>query len=88
MKLSTQTKPQTLYDQLERTYIRPNDPYRTRIEELMALFLGQNGVDLQADAEHIRETSGGFGLEEAARQTGFVLGFEYCRDLILKGGAK
>lgn len=71
----------------ESTGTPPDDPYRARVEDIMGLLL-RGDVDTIADAEHIRQTSAGLALETAARQTGFIIGFEYCRDLILSGAAK
>jgi hypothetical protein len=84
--------PQAIIEHIEAksTGLPPDDPYRTRVEEIMGLLLPQQGdPDTVADAEHIRETSAGLAIETAARLTGFIIGFEYCRDLILaRGGAR
>jgi hypothetical protein len=90
--------PQTIFESIEdaSTGLPDADPYRTRIEDIMGLLLdpqGRQGVDASSDAGHIRHTAGGHALEEAARETGFILGFEYCRDLLLakimqKAGAR
>lgn len=80
--------PAALIEQIERksTGLPPDDPYRARIEELMDRLIDQHGdVDDAGDAKHIRETSAGLTLETASRYTGFVLGFEYCRHLLLGG---
>lgn len=79
-----------IFNQLEEESTTDDDPYRKRIESLMAAEFEREDVDRMSDAKHLRETTGGFALEEAARQTGFVLGLEYCRGLVLrgKGGAK
>jgi hypothetical protein len=77
--------PQAIIEQIEAksTGVAPDDSYRARIEEVMDLLLPKQGdIDLLDDAEHIRETRAGIALETAARHTGFILGFEYCRDLI------
>lgn len=82
--------PEAIIEQIENASAGnpPDDPYRTRIEDIMGLLLRKLGdVDEAEDAEHLRETSGGMVLEEAARHTGFILGFEYCRDLMLSSGA-
>lgn len=82
---------QAIIDHIEAESINTadTDPYRARIEALMGDLLPHLGsVDDVADAEHIRATTAGLVLETAARKTGFILGFEYCRDLILAGAAK
>ena len=91
--------PAQIFDAIERESdgVPGEDAYRTRIEALMeASWQPTCGdVDIIHDAQHLRETSGGLTLTEASRRTGFVLGFEYCRQLLfgeldlaaLKGGA-
>ena len=91
MDLKTFANPQAIIEHIENssTGESPTDPYRARIEELMGLFLHQHGdVDEVEDAEHMRAMSAGLVLETAARQTGFIIGFEYCRDLIVGGGSE
>lgn len=88
--------PEAIIDRIEQESpgVPPEDLYRARIETLMATELdkrtynGSFDVDVVDDVKHIRETQAGGALEEAARHTGFVLGFEYCRDLIVSGAAK
>lgn len=84
--------PQAIIEHIEHesTGTPPTDPYRTRIENIMGLLLAGHDFDPDAigDAEHMRHMSGGLVLETAARHTGFILGFEYCRDLMLSGAAK
>lgn len=79
--------PQAIIEHIELTSTgtAPEDPYRARIEALMGELLSGADPDAAGDAEHIRQTTAGLVLETAARQSGFILGFEYCRDLILAG---
>jgi hypothetical protein len=66
-----------------------HDPYWERIEALMRVALNDGGdPDQIDDATLLRQTTGGVLLETAARQTGFVLGVEYCRRLIKAGGVQ
>jgi hypothetical protein len=87
--------PEGIIDHIEEesSGVPPHDLYRVRIEELMAAELDETrnntfDQDILDDSKHIRETAAGRALEMAARHTGFVLGFEYCRDLLLSGAAK
>lgn len=85
----TEHNPAEIFERIEHesTGLPAADPYRARIEALMEAALDNQGDrDNAADAVHIRETTVGLVLETAARRTGFVLGFEYFRDLILSAG--
>lgn len=92
---ASQYDPDAIFESIEdaSTGLPPEDLYRARIEDLMLAALDKFGnPDSIADAWHIRETTAGLVLETAARRAGFVLGFEYCRDLLLsectKGGQR
>lgn len=82
--------PFNIVDNIERDSGDADAPWWARIEELMPRAIDRSGgVDRAGDAKHLRQTSAGFTLEQAARHTGFVLGFEYCCALLAKrGGAK
>jgi hypothetical protein len=91
MNIKKFANPQAIIKHIEEksTGTPPDDLYRARVDDIRGLLLPvQADVDTIADAEHIRQTSAGLALETAARQTGFIIGFEYCRDLILSGAAK
>lgn len=71
-----------MVDAIEAEATRTDDPYWRRFNALMPHLIESNGsVDEAGDARHIRETSAGWILETAARQAGFVMGFEHCRRL-------
>jgi hypothetical protein len=48
---------------------------------MMYVAIAGLGPDARNDAEHLRQTTSGFGLELAARHTGFRIGFEYAQRL-------
>ena len=82
---------QKLFEAIENKHTgsAPEDPYRARIEDVMGLLLQKFGdSDDVNEAEHLRSFRGGMTLEQAARHTGFILGFEYFRDLLLSDAAK
>jgi hypothetical protein len=86
--------PAYLVENIEGESEAADAPYWRRYEALVAAFLEEEkDPDSTSDATHLKETQGGFVLEKVARQAGFVMGFEYCRQLLSgpttrKGGAR
>jgi hypothetical protein len=83
--------PFVVVEQLDTEHegVAPEDAYRQRIEVLMRAAMKRfGGPDDESEAKILRNTRGGMTLEVAARHTGFVMGFEYARDLLQKGGRR
>lgn len=81
--------PEAIIERIELQAELIDDPYRLRAYELTKKFITQPGgeTDCQDEAILFRQTRGGMVLEEAARRCGFILGFEYLRDLIVASAA-
>jgi hypothetical protein len=84
--------PLAIVDGVERDSGGADDPYWKWVDDLIRDVLTTDGSDERHDGEHLRHTQSGRTLERAARQAGFVIGFEYCRRLIeethIKGGRR
>jgi hypothetical protein len=82
-----------IIDDIELNNDANKAPFRVRTEELMGQAWQADsalGIDATAEAKCVRQIRGGVALELAARRTGFILGFEYCRNLFVSkdGGAQ
>jgi hypothetical protein len=75
------TDPVVLVKELDLTVATPDAEAARRFEQLLRQFLVEAGIDDADDAHHLRETRGGMTLEDAARRSGWVMGFEYARAL-------
>lgn len=89
------TDPAEIFEHIENESIGTSDTdlYRSRIERLMTEAIEAiPNPDAQQDMAAIRGLFHGHVFEDVARKTGFVLGFEYCRELLTsdarKGGAR
>src|SRR6266508_506582 len=87
------TDPADIFQRIEVDSTGPydTDPYRRRVQQLMSAAIeALPDPDERQDVAAMRELFHGHVFEELARQTGFVLGFEYCRALLggpaTKGG--
>lgn len=77
------TEPAEIFEHIETESTSDTDPYRSRIEYLMTTAIkAMPDPDTRQDLEAMRQLLHGHVFEEVARQTGFVLGFEYCRELL------
>ncbi|CAN5851163.1 hypothetical protein BH18ACI5_BH18ACI5_04490 [soil metagenome] len=74
--------PLQLIDQMEEAKSDADDPYWQWADQLLAAVLASDDADTINDAQHLKETSGGFALVRAARHAGFVIGFEYAARLL------
>ena len=75
-----------LVNELELQHRDADDPYWVLYETKMRSFLAESrsiSIDSGSEAVLIRQTRGGGTLEGCARHAGFVLGFEYCRRLLV-----
>lgn len=81
--------PQKMLDAIEAASVgglRSTDPYRGRIETLLADAMTYADLEDREDATHLRETRAGAALEEMSRAVGFVLGCEFSEWLQARGG--
>ena len=90
----THSDPAAVIKWLEEAASAENDPHWTRFEALFAAQLkaGPHTPDDRADAKLLRQTQGGSAVESAARQAGWIMGFEFLARLLAaqsttKGGA-
>lgn len=90
----TQSDPAAVIKWLEDAASAPNDPHWTRFDTLFAAQLKHAPFDAdnRADAALLRRTQAGAALEGAARQAGWIMGFQFLAQLLAaqsttKGGA-
>jgi len=81
--------PFTLIAAMERDSPGEDDPYWVWLEDLVekATALLDN-VDAADDVRGLRQTNGGFALEQVSRHAGFVIGSEYAARLLADRGEK